>query len=122
MRCSEPGVGVVVAIVTSRAPGRGAWVVRPMKIYFETSAVIDYILATGREDTENEKQPLNPDSPCVPPGPLNYLKESLREDKRYRLATEVRRAIDSPKLDCQCVISPIVRYECYEWLAEERFR
>src|SRR5689334_10958685 len=28
MRCSEPGVGVAVAIAASHAPGRWAWVVR----------------------------------------------------------------------------------------------
>lgn len=89
-----------------------------MKIYFETSAVIDYVLATGRE---YETAP-TATSPYVPAGPLNYLKNILREDKRYRLATAVRQALDAGTTRCRCIISPLVRYECYEWLVEERFR
>lgn len=93
-------------------------VTEPIKIYFETSAVLDYILATGRDD---EAQRVETPS-YVPRSALTYLKSLLREDKRYRLGTEVRRAIDGATGNCLCLITPIVRYECYEKLVEERFK
>jgi len=90
-----------------------------MKIYFETSAVIDVALATDREGY--------PDWPiCEEKSSheeeVQYLKELLFEEKRYKLATSVRQKLAHLINTPECVVSHLVMFEAYEWIVEERFR
>jgi len=49
MRCSEPGGGVVVAIVASRAPGRWAFVARKKLYAFDPTLPVNNSLVSSAE-------------------------------------------------------------------------
>lgn len=89
------------------------------KIYIDTSLLIDYFLATGRE--EPNPDPLNLIS-AEESQEKEYWESLLRTDKKLSFVTELRRIIGWDFPDKKLVISPFVLLELDAWCAEDSFK
>jgi hypothetical protein len=89
-------------------------------VYCDTSLVIDYMLATGREPESAMRNPF-------PESEFNrkqrsYWETLFRNDKRYQFAVKLRSLVGWNFPKSRMVISPFVLLELDEWFAEEVFK
>src|SRR5215468_5688653 len=89
-------------------------------IYCDTSLVIDYLLATGREPESAGPTPF-PESE-FDRKQRSYWETLFRYDKRYQLAVKLRSVVGWNFPKSKIVISPFVLLELDEWFAEETFK
>ncbi len=88
-------------------------------VYCDTSLVIDYMLATGREPEAN-RNPF-PESDFRRKERV-YWETLFRDDKRYQFAVKLRSILGWNFPKSKVVISPFVLLELDEWFAEETFK
>jgi predicted nucleic acid-binding protein len=90
-------------------------------IYCDTSLVIEYLLAQGREP-----EAANGSSPFLEPDhqreEREYWKTLFRYDKRFQFAIRLRSIVGWNFPNSEMVISPFVLLELDEWYAEECFK
>jgi hypothetical protein len=90
-------------------------------VYCDTSLVIDYLLAQGREPEATVNPPPFPESDHERNERL-YWETLLCHDKRYQFATRLRSIVGWNFPASKMVVSPFVLLELDEWYAEECFK
>lgn len=89
------------------------------RLYCDTSLVIDYLLATGREpEAQKSSIPASPHERAE----REYWESLFRHDRRYLFATKLRSIVGWSYPLAQMVVSPFVLLELDEWYAEELFK
>ena len=86
------------------------------KVYLDTSVVIEYVLATGREPEAAES--------ILPPQAYEvelreYVESLLRIERRLDFATRLRSIVGWQFPEAEAVVSPFVLLELDEWWAAE---
>jgi hypothetical protein len=89
-------------------------------VYCDTSLVVDYIIAAGREPEANPRFEF-PQSEFRRKERI-YWEMLFRDEKRYRFATKLRSIVGWTFSNSKLIVSPFVLLELDEWLAEETFR
>ena len=90
-------------------------------IYCDTSLVIDYLLATGREPEAQPPHDYFPQSDFQREQSA-YWEALFKHDKRYQFAVRLRSIVGWSYPTSRMVISPFVLLELDEWYAEESFK
>ena len=89
------------------------------RIYCDTSLVINYLIAEGREP---EAQSSLIPEPEYSKTEREFWDKLFRHDKKYKLATNLRSIIGWQFPNVEIVISPFVLLELDGWYAEESFK
>ncbi|MDX1948090.1 MAG: hypothetical protein SFU86_22015 [Pirellulaceae bacterium] len=90
-------------------------------VYCDTSLVIDYLLAQGREPEAAVSPSHYPESEHQREE-REYWEALFRHDKRYQFATRLRSIVGWNVPTARMAISPFVLLELDEWYAEECFK
>ena len=90
-------------------------------VYCDTSLVIDYMLAQGREPEAAVASSPFPESDNVRKE-REYWETLFRHDKRYQFASRLRSIVGWKFPAARMVVSPFVLLELDEWFAEECFK
>jgi len=89
------------------------------KIYCDTSLIVDYLIASGREP--EACQPAIPEQEHERIA-REYWQELFNHNKRYNLGTQLRSLIGWQNCEVDVVVSPFVLLELDAWYAEESFK
>jgi len=89
-------------------------------VYCDTSLVVEYIIAAGREPEATSRNPF-PESDFRRKERI-YWETLFRDDKRYQFAVKLRSIVGWNYPKTKLVISPFVLLELDEWFAEETFK
>jgi hypothetical protein len=89
------------------------------KIYCDTSLVINYMIAEGREPESQSN--VFPESEYTK-AEREFWEKLFRHDRKYNLATKLRSIVEYHFPNIELVISPFVLLELDGWYAEESFK